>query len=387
MHLQQFGTLRMEGHQGGESAEVMLCLDADRRDEAVLHCWGARMPPLAVLVGVEELADGLALTPRMQWRGDGNGALGPQFMAPGSGQPPGDFRIELRPDGEGHAGEWQDAVAGRHGRIELRPPPDAAGVEAERCRTWHEFKQWASRSREEGGVVAYRGHGNADFRLKTSLHRAGRHRLERYCAETLLQFRDHAEAVSGMRFNLGDKDDYSILLGLAQHHGLPTPLLDWTGSPYIAAFFAFSDALESASARPEASHVRIYGLTRDFVRRTCSAGPVALTQIRPYVASLSISPRNNPRLYAQQGLFLATNIADIESHLCRQAEERGEAILTAADVPIECASEALEDLAFMGLTAASMYPGLDGVCRMIRHAMLFRKDALTPVGRPSGTTM
>jgi hypothetical protein len=33
---------------------------------------------------------------------------------------------------------------------------------------------------------------------------------------------------------------------------------------------------------------------------------------------------------------------------------------------------ALEDLSYMGLTAATMFPGLDGVSKMMRHQMSFK---------------
>lgn len=46
--------------------------------------------------------------------------------------------------------------------------------------------------------------------------------------------------------------------------------------------------------------------------------------------------------------------------------------LHAVDVPISQAVKALEDLKFMGVTAATMFPGLDGACKMMRHDMLFR---------------
>ena len=174
-----------------------------------------------------------------------------------------------------------------------------------------------------------------------------------------------------------------MLLGLAQHHGLPTPLLDWSDSPYIAAFFAFADALDSASVRPNATHVRIYAMSQAFIDRSTSA-IVVLPFLLPYVSPLSISGRNNPRLYAQQGKFVVTNVVDLERHLCDMQKGRSTLDLMAADVPIACAADALQDLKFMGLTAATMFPGLDGVCRMMRHEMTFRREPPTPLGKPTG---
>lgn len=377
MNLQQFGTMEM----AGEVASAMLCLDIDRPAEAMLHWWGDRTPPTAVLARRREQPDGSwALEPLAAYAAAPDGGFGPPGGAPARLPRLQDFHAVLHPQGEGLAGEWVHA-SGRRGRLALQPAR-AEEAAAEQCGDWAEFKQWASRSREEWDAVAYRGHGSNKFRLKTSLHRAGRHRLERYCQETLPQFRDQAEAVLNMRFDLHDGGDYSMLLGLAQHHGLPTPLLDWTSSPYIAAFFAFSDALEFAEMRPGDSRVRIYGLTRDFVRATSPAA-VVLPAVPSYVASLAISPRHNPRLYAQQGLFVATNVAEVEAFVGAMARKTGKRALLAADVPIACASAALEDLAFMGLTAATLYPGLDGVCRMMRHAMGFRHPAQPLGGKPS----
>lgn len=202
------------------------------------------------------------------------------------------------------------------------------------------------------------------------MQRAGRHRLERYCAETLPEFRTHVEAIEGIRLTLSNGDDYSTLLGLAQHHGLPTPLLDWTRSPYVAAFFAFADAIEWQDTRKD-THVRIYGLSEHFFTRTSRAA-VTLPSVRPYAAALQIGPLRNPRLYAQQGLFMVTNSVNVEHVLLEAGAAEDLEYLIAADVPVSAATEALQDLKYMGLTAATMFPGLDGVCRMMKQSMYSR---------------
>lgn len=376
--LQLFGSI--ETAEG--TREAMMCMDIDRQDEAMLHFWGdATAPAGASLLrviknsaGVVEL-ESIALYRINESRGLWLPILSDSEIEYARG-----FRAVLQEKDGLFEGEWTHQ-SGKKGHISLKPVERATDLVAEECSSWGEFKNWATRARDENDALSFRGHGSNRFKLRTTLHRAGRHRLERYCVESLLEFQSHAEAVLGIRFNMSDANDYSMLLGLAQHHGLPTPLLDWTSSPYIAAFFAFADAIESAESRPNDTHVRIYALTREFLR-TYSPQIVVLPYISPYVATLSISPRNNPRLYAQQGQFLVTNIGDTEHFLCSLEQKTGKKILMAADIPISCANEALEDLKFMGLTAATMFPGLDGVGKMLRHAMLFKHKSLPPAGMP-----
>jgi hypothetical protein len=77
----------------------------------------------------------------------------------------------------------------------------------------------------------YRGVADRNWHLETSLQRLGSHyaRVEVPLLRNFLKYAGPDEI---------DSDALLYRMALAQHHGLPTRVLDWTTSPKIAAHFA-----------------------------------------------------------------------------------------------------------------------------------------------------
>ncbi len=374
MNLQQFGVLETEVGP----AYAMLCIDQDRPRELMIHWWGEGIESHACCFLAETVKEELHLTPGTIFRESNHGAA----YAPIERELTDEERMYQREvkavlrsvDGF-YSGEWS-LPGGPARKVEFKSPFDAnLQIEAEECNTWGDLKKWMEVARFERRCALFRGHGSSGYTLRTTLSRAGRHRLDRYCATELRAFATQAEALLGVRLNLDDAGDYSTCLGLAQHHGLPTPMLDWTSSPYVAAFFAFSDALEGNREDLDTRKIRIYALTSDFVNES-SPPSVMVPRHRPYLNFLAVAPRLNPRLQAQQGHFLVTNVADIEKYIRHHEMNQSRRVAYAVDVPASWALNALEDLAFMGLTAATLFPGLDGVARSLRHKMNFKHHGL-----------
>jgi hypothetical protein len=106
-----------------------------------------------------------------------------------------------------------------------------------RVTSWGELHEelfkdsWQDYLQRHRSHFAFRGLSDAAYDLKTSLMRLGGN-YETLEVPLLRNFKKYAQS------NAAQNDSVWNWLSVAQHHGLPTRLLDWTYSPYVALHFA-----------------------------------------------------------------------------------------------------------------------------------------------------
>ena len=75
---------------------------------------------------------------------------------------------------------------------------------------------------------------------------------------------------------------------------------------------------------------------------------------------------NNERLIPQQSISTLTNVDDIETYI-RSLETPELQYLHVIDLPVSERPHVMRELSMMGITAGSLFPGLDGACEELRE--------------------
>jgi hypothetical protein len=243
----------------------------------------------------------------------------------------------------------------------LQPIRDASFDAAVKLDSWDQFKEWSLDLKKKDPNSIFRGVSRSHYDLRTSFHRTGRVDLERYRDSDFPAFTDVAETIGGLRFDSTSLDVGSSW-GFAQHHGFPTPLLDWTESPFVAAYFALNDWVGHQKFDVDSESVRVYSLDGSFVNQNM---PSVISMSDPFPRIWAFKPKSkgNQRMIFQQGIFLHSNIVCIEAYLGHLSSRMNRSILSAVDLPVRIAREAIRELGFMGVNHMALFPGLDGAAR------------------------
>ena len=86
-----------------------------------------------------------------------------------------------------------------------------------------------------------------------------------------------------------------------------------------------------------------------------------------HITILETLTTNNPRALPQQSISSFTNFDDLEAFVGENERHDGKSYLSAVDLPVGERRTVMQDLALMGITAGSLFPGLDGACLQLKE--------------------
>jgi hypothetical protein len=164
------------------------------------------------------------------------------------------------------------------------------------------------------------------------------------------------------------------LVALMQHLGLPTPWLDWTVQARVGAYFA---AVGAAKKPRRATDIVVWALRRDFVEDA--------DELRTGI-KLVMAPRaTNARLHAQGGVFTwlrgddahAKTVDGLARELVAKPaiwhahRQPALPVMRRFLLPSTEAPKLLRLLSYEGVTAATVFPGYEGVVLAMQERALW----------------
>lgn len=233
--------------------------------------------------------------------------------------------------------------------------------------------------RRDTGV--YRGTRHARVPLFTSLDRLGgtepphtKSGLEEHVLRNFIRYsRPHLDQAR-------PHDAWELLI-TAQHHGVPTRLLDWTYSPLVAAFFATRPSANGDDDRA------VWRLDWQTLHKAYGLPPLALliqdleslwgeSHLTPWklfaardakpFACMIEPPTLDARIAAQAATFTLTSTTRLPFEKFLE-EQKLEHALTRYVIPAANVAKLRDQLDIVGIDERRLFPDLDGVAAAIQR--------------------
>jgi hypothetical protein len=220
--------------------------------------------------------------------------------------------------------------------------------------------------------LIHRGMANWGWPLKTSIQRQNLCARER---DLLRNFRKFSRSPGASELGAWE------LVTIAQHHGLPTRVLDWTYSPLVALHFATEDdkARELDAVVWSVDYAGVHDqLPSDLKRALEDENAAAFTtkmlddldvepfdNIDPTFALIFEPPSIDERVVNQYaGLSVMSQVdADFGDWLKKQRGKLARKLL----IPASLKPEIREKLDQSNINERVIYPGLDGIARWLKR--------------------
>ncbi len=219
------------------------------------------------------------------------------------------------------------------------------------CASWNGFLDFLNddSALKEKHHFYFRGHASDDWKLEATLKRnTESNNLTKLEEQTLGAFKKHC---LGRRGHNPPQLNENEWWALGQHYGLKTPLLDWSESPYISAFFAFNDADIGDG------NVAIWMLSKSINETPCIEKlrkEKQLEFVHPYLDE-------NARLINQRGLFVRSpDMMCIEEWAKDIEKVDNKMLLAKILIPRSEQKSALDSLDKMNINEFTLFPDLSG---------------------------
>ncbi len=245
---------------------------------------------------------------------------------------------------------------------------------------WSEYKELAEKSRLEW---IFRGQSNSNWELRTTLERSN-------IIENFPEFEDELlnEFKKGAKFYLKEESEPETTLeylSMLQHYGAPSRLLDFSKSPYVAAYFAFEQATENTEevAIWVVNKISLYQRSIYYFenkishlgrRKNYTFDDITFEQVfeeskkGEFNCLFPTEPNNqNQRHHLQQSIFLAQGNPYqplVEQLEFIDSDNLNETFMKVT-LPTTEKKCALREMQKMNINRATLFPGLDGYAKSL----------------------